>query len=193
MNRLSTIIIVLLISTFGIVSTVSAQESNAGPVAPTPTPVANPAADRVGKLLSAHHELPSKARFEAIEGARQTLAEMATNRAAPLGQKRALEALAYWPTATTLGVYTAVLNDPQTRVGTRHLTLMLVGRHFATDALDVLAPYLGADDVQLRLTAVEAIALTQTPEGVELLGAHAQVETSRLVLDAIEAKGRVLR
>lgn len=192
MNRLYTIIFALLVPAFGVVSTASAQDGN-GPTPPVTVPQQTDAQKSIGILLSVHHELPAKAQFESIEDHRAILARMATDRTSPREQKRALEALAYWPDAATLQVYTSVLNDPQTRVGTRHQTLLLVGDNYDDRALEVLERYLSADDVQLRLTAVDAIARTATEDGYDMLESHAQVETSKVVLERIESQGRQLR
>jgi hypothetical protein len=190
--KMRLLIISLIAPAFFVCTTASAQQT-AGPVDPVTVPIDSPEAQRVEVLLSAYHELPSKAEFEKASDVRTILSTMARDRQAPRLQKRAIEALAYWPDAATLQVFEAVLADPQTRTGTRHFTLMTTGKAFGADGLDVLEPYLAASDLQLRLTAVDAVAATRSDRGFAMLEARARVETSDLVLDRIEKMGSRVR
>lgn len=185
--RLIAFLIVVLVPAF------AAAQDSAGPDLPVGVSVEAESAERLAFLLSAYHELPARAEFEAVPDAQKILSTWATDRTAPLRQKRSLEALGYFADATTLAIYTSVLNDPQTRVGARHQTILLVGTHFGVAGLDLLGRYLEADDVQLRLSAVDAIARTNTDRGFALLEERAETEPNKTVLERIEKLGRRLR
>ena len=183
---------ILLVPAFFLSAPAFAQHSG-GPTGPIDVPVESADSERLELLLGTFHELPPKAQFESVPGVRSKLDSMAKDGTSPRLQKRAIEALAYWPDAATLATYESVLADVQTRMGTRHMTLLLVGIVFKVDGVELLEPYLAADDLQLRLTAVDAIAATQSDKGFELLSKRAKVETSAVVLERIEKMGSRVR
>ncbi len=185
---LSLITIVLVGSSFA-----AYAQQNGGPTVPVQVPVDSPQYDKVAMLLSAYHELPAKAQFEQVADVRLVLSAMAEDASAPLQQKRALVALGYWADSSTLSVYARVLSNPQTRNGTRHQLLLLTGKRFPTAGVPLLEPYLAANDLQLRLTAVEALAASGSDDAFATLERHAKLETNPLVLKRIEQRGSRLR
>ncbi len=127
---------------------------------PAPTTLAKERAS-IGQLLAAYHETPSKQAFEAASGRAASILETLATQSdlMPAHRARALDALgAYYPNARVRLLFAGVVSGAATPEGLRHSAMMLGARHFGADFVPALTPALTASDVQLRFTAVEALA-----------------------------------
>ena len=175
------------------------QDQGAG----TPTPVTGqpsgpvqPSADakaRLRLLLSGYHGLPPKAEFETIAGVKALLYVFAHDASDALHRDRALAALAYFPDGSVFRLYAEILGDASTPEGTRHRVMRLLAEAFGDRALPLLRPYLEADDLRLRLTAVAAVGDIGSDAATDALRARIDRETHPVVRERLERAGRQLR
>ena len=139
---------------------------------------AKPERARIQLLLSAHHELPDRALFEgASDQARAHLLDFATDLDVfPLYRYRALEALgAYYADDQVLRLYASVLKDAGSERA-QHRVMLLAARFFGDQATGLLTPFLSDKNIQLRITAVEALALIHSETSRAMLRAAASSE-----------------
>lgn len=127
--------------------------------------------ERARLLLSTHHELPAKKVFEKqLEEPRETLMAIAVDEGQlSLYRKQALAALGYWPDGKVYDLYTEMLGDDETPENMRHRLMLLLADHFPEQALGELEPHLGDEDLQVRLTAIEAIGRIDSEKANEAL------------------------
>jgi len=142
---------------------------------------ADEARERVLWLLSAVHELPTKAAFEKASSDARALVLAVARDPKVVGPQRtrALEALRYWPDQAALDVHVAALSEP----ALQQRALRLLGG-FGERGLDALAPYLRHADPQVRATAVAAVADVKGTRAGALLRATNATET----LDWVRAR-----
>ncbi|MFT6395879.1 MAG: HEAT repeat protein [Bradymonadia bacterium] len=140
-------------------------------------------------LLSGYHGIPEAERFEsALTDPSATLLEIATNAdESPIHRDRALGALGYWPNAEVQSLYVDLIEGEDTPEMVRHRVIGHLAYTFGDDALQYVAPYLSDDDVQFRLTAIDALSHVGTPAALLLLDSAAEVETHSVVLQRLEA------
>lgn len=158
----------------------------------TPEVEATPAVDQLEAarvLLSGYHGIPEAERFEAaLTDPSATLLEIATDAdESPIHRDRALGALAYWPSDDVQALYVDLIDGEDTPEMVRHRVIGHLAYTFGDVALPHVAPYLSDDDVQFRLTAIDAISHVGTPAALSLLDSAAEVETHSIVLQRIEA------
>lgn len=158
----------------------------------TPEVEVTPAVDQLEAarlLLSGYHGIPEVERFEAaLTDPSATLLEIATDDdESPIHRDRALGALAYWPTADVRSLYVDLIEADDTPEMVRHRVIGHLAYTFGDDSLQYVAPYLSDDDVQFRLTAIDALQHVGTPAAVSLLDSAAEVETHSVVLQRLEA------
>ena len=177
-------------------SPASFASSQTAPIPQTGSSVDHfPAADvaRARLLLSGYHGLPDRDVLTQSPNAFEIVRALSQS-SDSLVRDRALQALSrFWPSGDVFLAYANVLADPNTAEGTRHRVMLLAADVFADRAVPMIRPYLEADDVQLRLSAVEALGRVRTDEVVAILTARAEVETDPVVLERIELASRVLR
>ena len=137
-------------------------------------------------LLSGYHGLPEAAVFEArFDDPRALLLALLQDPSVgPIHYDRALAALAYWPNPEVRAVYDRHLVDATRPMMVHHIIVNYV-RGFGDEALDAVLPYLSSEDVQVRLTVVEALRVHGTPRAVEALIAAEQGESHALVRERI--------
>lgn len=154
----------------------------------------NPAdVEQVRLLLSGYHGLPDEGSLRSVKDAHEIIQVLATSDGL-LIRDRALAALGnFWPSADVYLLYANVLADPKTPDATRHRVMILAAEVFGDRAVPVIKPYLTSNDVQLRLTAVEALGRVRTEEVVAILESHAEKETNAIVLERIDKASRILR
>ena len=112
---------------------------------------------RVERLLSHHHETPSKAALATVPGVDKILRAIAGDDLRfPPRRYAAFDALQHWPDARTRALYTAAVAAGQP-AGLRHRVLRLWPRAFGVGALPVLRAALTDPDPQIRLTAAVAV------------------------------------
>ena len=143
---------------------------------------------RVRLLLSAHHELPPRALFvKATPRARDVLLEIARDdQIFRLHRYRALEALgSYWADDEVLDLYARLLRGSETEL-LEHRVMMFAASSFGRHSVPLLVPYLSSPQMQLRLTAVEALALVDEEPSRDALRARLEAEPSELVRERIE-------
>lgn len=155
----------------------------------------NKQVERAKLLLSGYHGVPSKQAFEeALASPKLVVTAIALDdNSFAMHRKHALQALGYWADAGVLRLYTQLLQDPQTSEPMRHQVILLLANHFPGEALDRLRPYLGHDDLQYRLTAIEAIRRLPDDDAVEALRAAKKSETNAVALERLEKYTRVVR
>lgn len=134
-------------------------------------------------LLSGYHGIPEAEVFErALVDPHATLLEIATDpQASPIHRDRALAALANWPSEQVRSLYEGLLVNADTTDMVRHRVIGHLAIGYGDDALDTVAAYLDSDDVQFRLTAVQALGEIGTPAAIARLEQASQVEASEMV------------
>jgi hypothetical protein len=186
---------VFLIATLTVACTAGAQvapdEHNhepAPPEAQTTTP-----REQIEFLLSAYHGLPGRAELEAIEGAQSLLWQIVEDAdTVALFRERALLSLGYWPDAPLRAWLENMLRHATGAVLLEHDALLLYASRFDDEAAAaIIAPLLQAHDIQLGLTAVEALRTMQSPGAAAILRATTTSELAEPVRAAInEAIGQ---
>ncbi|MGM0558897.1 MAG: HEAT repeat domain-containing protein [Myxococcota bacterium] len=146
-------------------------------------------------LLSGYHGLPSKQQLEdKLPNTRQVLMAYAQDeRVFPLYRKRALRALGYYADDEVQSLYEAMLADSDTEDMVRHTLLGLLAEHFGADGVSTIEPYLYRDDVQLRLTAVEALRKIDSDAALDALNKAKKEETNQIVKRRLEEATRIVK
>jgi hypothetical protein len=146
-------------------------------------------------LLSGYHGLPSKQQLEdKLPNARHVLLAYAQDdRVFPLYQKRALRALGYYADAEVKSLYEAKLADSDTEDMVRHTLIGLLAEHFGADSVSTISPYLYKEDVQLRLTAVEALRKVDSDAAQAALNEAKKEETNTIVKRRLEEATRIVK
>lgn len=144
----------LCLSLIGVPSVAHAQST----VQP-PTPVVVPAdADEVKSvrvLLSAIHELPQRAEFEAVARDPQAIVLQVAQGDGPIADA-ALEASFMWPNDKTFVAAVSELTSGQSRRTNK--LLMLLARHYGEQATPAVIPFLDHAQSRVRVTAAAALA-----------------------------------
>ena len=151
--------------------------------------------ERATMLLSGFHGIPPKETFEQkLEAPEHILLGIALSEdTSAVYRKQALTALAYWPNDTVFGVYGRLLQDVRTADTIRHRVMLLLADTFAERALAQLRPYLSDDDLQLRLTAIEAIRRLPSDDAVAALREALKTETNAVAKERLEKYSQTLR
>lgn len=164
---------------------------------PVPFPFDGNEADyeRATMLLSGFHGIPPKETFEQkLDNPEQILLGIALSEdTSAVYRKQALAALAYWPNDTVFSLYGRLLKDAQTEDTIRHRVMLLMAEHFEGRALQQLRPYLSDDDLQLRLSAIEAIRRLPSDDAVEALREALKTETNAVAKKRLEQYTQTLR
>lgn len=151
---------------------------------------------KVELLLSGYHDIPTLAQLQAASPSAQdiTAALVRDHATSPFIRPRAISALvAYWPNARSLALVRQLVADPKTRDVTQHQLLMALPA-FGQQVIPDLIPFLSNADLQLRLTAVEAMGkLTDHDAAVKALHAAHDAEPSKLVRERIQRAQRAVR
>lgn len=144
-------------------------------------------------LLSGYHGIPTVEEFEAaLSNPSETLFALATDESiSPIHRDRALGALSYWPSDDVQTLYVSLIEGSETPEMVRHRVLGHLALSFGDAALPYVAPYLSDEDVQFRLTAIDAISHVGTPAAQALLTEAAEIETHHIVLQRLEAAQQV--
>lgn len=110
-------------------------------------------------LLSAHHGIPEAAAFDdALDAPVPVLRVLATDpNVFPLYRQRALSALGYWADQWLGDELSRLATDPASGDLMQHHAVLLLAQHFGVRSVGVVEAWLTDDDVQRRLTAIEAI------------------------------------
>ena len=156
-------------------------------VTPVEVPVVETAREQVLVLLSAHHGLPERERFEALvdDPAAVLFSLVSETDLNPIFWDRAVAALAMWPSDAVRSLYVALLAEPP-REMVRHRVIGHAVVAFGDSAVPLVSPYLQDADVQLRLTTVDVLGHLATPAAFEALDAVRSQESSPVVLERIE-------
>jgi len=114
----------------------------------------------VSRLLHAYHELPERSVFlSASPSARAILRDIATNeKVFWLHRSRALNALGHhWADDETFALIDAAVRSKDTPTTGLHQVMLMHVAHFGARATPSVVMHLGHGDVQVRLSAVEAL------------------------------------
>lgn len=146
-------------------------------------------------LLSSYHDTPDRALFERVHPQiDDILYQIAI---APSGfdlyQDRALAALSQWPNTDVFDLYVDRLNADDTSEITRHRVIALLAYTFPETSVDVVMPYLQADDVQYRLSAIAALQQMGTTEAINRLELAVENEMNPTVLERLETALTIAR
>jgi HEAT repeat protein len=172
------------------------RQDASGDSSPVPIPFDGSEAqmERAKLLLSGYHGVAPKELFvETLDDPRSLLWALANHDGHPMYQKRALTALSYWPDARLYSLYVRLLRDDDTADTLRHRLILLLGEHFPNQALDELVVYLNHDDLQLRLSAIEAIRRIPSKDAVAALVAALETETNAVAKERLEQYTQVAR
>lgn len=197
---------IVLALTLTVASTAFAQQSPAAgdqtgqsPTTDRPIPLpfdgSSKEVERAKLLLSGYHGLPPKEIFEeALDNPKAVVYSLATDKDGfSLYRKRALSALGYWADAGVLRLYVQVLQDDQTDDMIRHRLIMLVAEHFPKKALAHLKPFLSHNDLQYRLTAIEAIRRLPSDDATAVLKAALETEKNTVARKRLEQYTQTIR
>jgi len=158
---------------------------------------ADPGRDRVELLLNAYDTPATADAFrEASPDPRAALIAIAQDPSVPRHRRfAALQALALFPDAQVRAIYRAILQGATDDGAPRivHPTIQAMMKAFGADALVDIEPLLLSKDVQVRLTAVHAIATFGGDKGGSVLRAHAEREPNRIVLEELQRMVAQLR
>jgi hypothetical protein len=172
-------------------------DQTASPNSPVPFPFDTNEAEfeRAKLLLSGYHGLPPKETFEeTLDHPKLVVTAIALDKNAfSMHRKHALAALGYWADAGVLRIYTQLLQDDGLGEAIHHKLILLVAEHFPGEALGHLEPYLSHDDLQFRLTAIEAIRRIPGDKAVEALRVAKKSETNKVALERLEKYTRIVR
>ncbi len=151
------------------------------------------AVQKVELLLRGYHGLPERDAMTSIPDAQKIVAALAQSEGR-LTRDRALAAMGhFWPSGDVFLLYAKTLASPDTPEGTRHRIMILAADVFGERAVPMLKPYLQNENVQLRMTAVDALGYIRTDEVVAILENHARGERNAIVLERIDKAMRVVR
>lgn len=170
-----------------------------GPTGPgTTPPVTAIAKERasIGQMLAMYHKTPSKQAFDAVsKRAPELLLGFATQAdLMPAHRSRALDALgAYYPDARVRMVFANIATTAQNPTGLRHDAMLLGARYFGKDFVPTLSTTLSDSDLQIRYTAVEALANIGDPTALASIKKALSVETSTFVRKRMEDALRTIR
>jgi len=148
------------------------------------------ALDQIVTLLSGYEYFPTAEDLTAVAADPVpyllTIAYDSEARWLPTHHHRAIDALAYFPTAECHEHLVYLLTSDQTPELMRHHVINALANGFGDAALAELEPFLQSDDLQLRLTTVAAIGTIESSRSVEVLQQALSVEENSLVRERIE-------
>lgn len=155
---------------------------------------ASPRAD-LEKLLSGYHGTPEKKLLEThIKEPQGLLREIAADpQAPPLQRRRALEALSYYADKNTEAFYAELLQNDAADELLRHRVMGLISANFPDAALKYLQPFLGHEDLQFRLSAIDAIQRLPGEDALEALQRALKTEKSQIARGRLSNSTRRVR
>jgi len=139
-------------------------------------------------LLSAHHGIPDADAFTgALDAPVPALRVLATDEDVfPLYRQRALSALGYWPDAWLGDELARLATDPASGDLLQHHAVLLLARLYPEQSTPVVRAWLDDDDVQRRLTAIEAVDAFGSDTLRTALEDRMTIEPSPVVVERIE-------
>jgi HEAT repeat protein len=139
-------------------------------------------------LLADYHGVPSRSTLEAVSPkARDILVSFARDEALfPLYRHRALSALAAWPDDEVRHLMFGMLSDKDTAEPMIHHLLGIVASAFGHQAVFAIEPFLTHADVQMRISAVAALAIIAHDDAQKLLAGARERETSQVVRERLD-------
>ncbi len=144
--------------------------------------------DRAILMLSGYHGVPTAAELEAAfedpQGIMLAIAQ--DDSVSAIHRDRAIGVLAYWPSESVQQFYTQLLESPETPEMVQHRVIGHVAVAFGDQAVDLVASYLNNQDVQFRLTAVQALGTIGTPLAMQQLQTAQTIENSNVVLEQMQ-------
>lgn len=185
MNRLITMSLFCIIT---LVSSFAAAQDNVGLATFAPDDVST-----VTMLLSGYHDLAPRESFDAVPNAR-SIVEVLAHGPHGVVTDRALAALGrYWPSADVYLLYANVVASDATADGTRYRVVLMFAEAFGDRAIPAIRPLLSSKDLQLQITAVQALGEVGTDEAVAIVNDFAKTATNPALLAQIDKSTRVLR
>lgn len=145
--------------------------------------------DRLLVLLSGHHGIPSRDELEAaVPDVRSLLWQVAMEREQhPIQRDRAIAALAWWGDEEVQELYRDLIRSADTSTMLRHRVVGLAARYFGEASIEDISPLLDHPDLQLRLTAADALGQIDTATSRALLREALHEGTPALLRERIEA------
>ena len=151
---------------------------------------------RVLMLLMAYDAFPKAADFKAVaQEPKAHLLDIYGDTSTSHGIRlQALDALSLMPDEEVLRLYLDILGGCWAPEAARecHRALSATMHGFGAAALEHAALFLDHPDLQMRLTAAHVIARSGGDVGREILAAHLDKESSKLVREKIERETRTL-
>ena len=146
-------------------------------------------------LLSSYHDTPDRALLEQLHPQIDELLHQIA--IAPSGfdlyRDRALAALSQWPNDRVFDLYVDRLNADDTSEITQHRVIALLAYTFPVESVDILEPYLQAENVQFRLSAIAALQQTGSTEAINRLELAVEHEEHPAVLERLETALTIAR
>lgn len=146
--------------------------------------------EHITLLLSGYEYFPTAADLQAVTpDPVPYLVELSSrDEGLPVHRHRAVAALAYFPGESVQQYLDYLLTSPHTPELMRHHVMNALVTGFGEASLPVIEPFLANADVQLRLTAVNAVATIATPAAATVLEHCLSLEQSELVRERIQAE-----
>lgn len=147
---------------------------------------------RAYRLLSGYHGIPPQKVLSAqFSDPRAVLLLLASDaQTPPLQRQRALEALGYFADAQVEATYVKLLKDEQAPEMARHRVMTLLAQHFPASALLHVQPFLEHEDLQFRLSAIEALRRIPGDDALRALRKAAQAEPDETAQKRLRAYTR---
>ncbi len=191
----------VLLAALSVSTSVFAQETgvpgavDSPPTTTTPPAVAEPSTeDRLLLLLSGYEYFPTREDLDAVAKAETMipmLLEIARDDARRTTLRmRAVDALGYYPEEASVDYLKELVESPEAKGSRkvvkasrlmRHHAITAIARAKKEDAVPVLAPILTHDDLQLRLTTINALGKHGGSAGKRHLVALASEDNPRMV------------
>lgn len=155
----------------------AAQEGGAAAVRP-----------QVEELLEAFEAAPSASEWTRLgPGAGEVLREIAADaRRRPTVRSRAATALRHYPDAASFAALEVLARDEQTPVLVRRKAVRALAEGWGAQALGLVKPLVEHENLQLRESALRALAMIPTPEARALLEERLRLEPRAYLRETIQ-------
>lgn len=139
------------------------------------------------------HETPSMAELETLSPTARQIVEHTARKTHGIGQIRAIHVLASTRDRDAFTTLSSLLSDSSTPEMTRHELIRALIRHFGDSALPLASTWLRDEDLQRRLTIIEALGELDSETSLTLLEGRLVHANSRVERDALQRAMRHVR
>lgn len=141
--------------------------------------------------LNSYHETPSLSELQKIAPNARAVVERVATTTEGIGQRRAIVILARTKDAEARKLLVGLLERPTTSELIKHELVSVLVINY--EMIDLATLWLNSDDVQRRLTAIDALGKIDTDAATALLRAHVDFSESKVERNASTQALRRLR